>query len=336
MAETLRSMLSYLKNYTPQVPTTLARQWVIDAYQRVLDRRRWSFQYGFGNWQVVNQFVGSVNAVFGSNQFVVASGTLPGDNTSIVGMQMRLSARRPYYNVTSNVDATHFTTDIACQEATAFLPFDIGTYYFQSEQPDLETLIVMVDRVNGWRFRLNVPMEEVENMDPQRSSTGPPFWLVSHGFNTQYLAALPAGVTDRYNQTKNSPARPWWEAWPIANAQAVLQYAYKRRLADLQKDTDTLPGFLRSKVLREAAMAELCNWPGTESMPNPKFNPVYANVHDKAFEDYLLDMEFVDERVANQTMRWIASYQNYPLPPVFSSRFWQQHAPTTLVTGSVL
>ncbi|HUX16324.1 MAG TPA: hypothetical protein VMW52_07605, partial [Phycisphaerae bacterium] len=309
MAETFVQIWRQVKMYCHVAPPTLCRLWVKNRFEQVLDRRMWSFQWGTGCWNVKDPITGSATITQGSTQVDFPGGELPGDGTSIVGRQLVLNGQTPYYTITKNDSATQLFVDQAIVEPDAIdVDAEIVMAHFMSEKSDFEKLISIVDRLNGWQFRRNVSLEEMNNVDAERSSVGPPMWLVPYGFNDAYLAQLPAGVVDMYGQTVGSTPQPYMEAWPRATGARPYPYAYKRRTGDLLSDGDTLPGFMRGRVLLEGALSDLCSWPGTEVVRNPKYNPVSANVHEKHFEDGLLDMMFRDEQVTQRTLQWVASY----------------------------
>ena len=157
--------------------------------------------------------------------------------------------------------------------------------------------------------------------------------MVSLGFNDQYLAALPNGVVDYYGQTNASRSQPYFETWPRGAIVQPYPYVYKRRTPTLQ-DGSPLPGFLRGRVLYEGALADLCGWPGTATMPNPAYNPVSKNMHEKQYEDYVLDMIFRDEQVTQRTLRWAGSYANMGFAEFESAKYFQNHVPSGLVLGT--
>jgi hypothetical protein len=291
----------------------------------------WSFQWGHGCWivQAPINVVGSI--VYGSSQITVPVGTIPA-GYSVVGWQVMVNGQIPFYNVVATTP-TVITLDAPVVETSlANAQIRILQAYFTSERTDFEKCITMIDRLNQWQFRRNVPQEEINNIDAQRTFISPAEWLSPLGFNDQYLAALPPGGSDYYGQTNQSRSQPYFEAWPQGVAAQPYPYLYKRRIPNLVNDTDALPGFLRGDVIREGALADLCNWPGTDSVKNPKYNPINANWHEKKFEDRVVDMIFRDEQVTQRTLKTFRGSTQWGYGPV-SARWFQQHAPTQLVSG---
>jgi hypothetical protein len=266
---------------------------------------------------------------------VTFPGTLPGAASLIAGWQLMLNGNIPYYNVVDNPDVNTLVLDgpvvIPSGSASAL----IGQFYFQSEKSDFQKVRVIVDYINDWQFRRNVKAEELANVDPQRSVTGPPQWLVQLGFNSDYIAALPDGVVDYYGQTNASTPQPWFESWPRTTAAQAYPYAYIKNFPVLSNDDDPLPGFIRSHVLVEGGLADACLWPGTPTMPNPMYNPVNYNIHNRRWEDLLLDMKFRDENVTQRQLGWLGEMDSLPYPELttMGSNFWQSHANTSLVTS---
>ena len=320
-----------IRDYAP-APATMCRRWIKDRYAELIDRRMWSFQWGHGCW-VIHAPINSLGSwIYGSNQVSFPPGVLPGDN-SIVGWQLMINGQIPFYNVVAGGDPQVVTLDGPVIEQTASgVACRLIQAYFMSEKPDFEKCITMIDRLNQWQFRRNVPQEEIDNIDAQRTFISPPEWLSSLGFNDEYLALLPPGVSDVYGQTNQYQPQPYFEEWPQSTVQQPYPYLYKRRMPDLVNDTDPLPGFIRADVLREGALADLCNWPGTEAVKNPKYNPINANWHAKRFEDRVVDMIFRDEQVTQRTLKSFLGSTQWGYGPV-SARWFQNHAPTELVSG---
>ena len=334
MPETLIEISRNVGQYNTKAPITLIRRWVKNRFEQILDRRKWSWQWGHGSWLVKPAIFSNVAIVQGSNEVVFPASVLPSSSSQIAGWQFLLSHQVPYYTVTSILNPTTITVDRAIEEPTnGETQSTTLMCYFMSEQPDFEAMIAIVDRSNNWQLRWNVTMEEMDNDDPQRSTVSPPTRGVSLGFNDQYLAALPDGVTDYYGQTNQSRPQPIFETWPRGPIVQPYPYYYKRRTPTIQ-DSTPLPGFLRGRVLYEGALADLCGWPGTATMPNPTFNPVYANMHERKFEDYVVDMINRDEQATQRTLRWAGSYQNLGFAEFESARYAQNHVPSGLVAGS--
>ena len=334
MSETLISISRQVGLFNTKCPITLIRQWVKQRFDQIIDRRMWSFAWGQGCFNAMAPLFANVSVVQNSNVVTFPAGVLPASSQQIAGWQMVLNFGVPYYTIVALIDATHVQLERPVYEPTnASYQSITGMFYFQSEQPDFERMISIVDQTNNWQLRWNVSIEEMNNDDPQRSTISPPTRGVSMGFNDQYLAALPSGTVDYYNQTNQSQSQPWFELWPRGPIVQPYPYTYKRRTPTLG-DSTPLPGFLRSRVLYDGALADLRTWPGTATMPNPAYNPVFANMSEKKFEEGVLDMQFRDEQVTQRTLRWAASYQNMGFAEFESSRYFQSHVPSGLVGGS--
>jgi hypothetical protein len=293
----------------------------------------WSWQWGQGAWVVQAPITIAANVQTGSTTVTVPAATLPGDNSALVGRQLKLNGQAPWYSIVSNPDASTLILDQGVVEPSANgVSGAIVQAYFMSERPDFEKLITLVDRQNNWAFRLNVPQEELALIDPQRTEVGPPMWFSPLGFNAAYLAALPAGVVDLYGQTNQSDPQPVYESWPQTSSAKPYPYLYKKRIPTLGDDDDVLPGFIRGRVLFEGALADLCNWPGTATVPNASMNPVTANVHEARFQEALRDMILRDEQVTQRTLTWLAGFR-YQTANFRSDRWHSSHVPTYLVDG---
>lgn len=336
--DTFQELWRRLKLYCPSLPVPLCQKFINDAYRRILDYcdDAWSFQYGHGQFICNQSIYGTATATRLSNSVTVTAlsqGSIPGDNTTIVGRQVLFSGQAPIYSVTSNPDATTFTMDQPYGLATGSVSFEITNVYFTPEytRSDFERLVAIVDPPNNWQLPFDIHFEELDNMDPQRSSTGSPWLLADVGWNYQYLSSLGVDssgnlIVDSFGNTKNSSGLPRKEFWPRMTSAYVFPYIYKRRISDMTNPTDKPLGFIRGDVIFEAALASASLWPGTATVRNPMLNPINASTHERRFQTMLHQMRVIDASVIERELTWVASYTRLRYPPMYySARFLQQH-----------
>lgn len=304
------------------IPMTMAMAFINDAYRRVVDSFTWSFQYGLGRFLAPAAINGTASVTFKSTNVTLSAGITPGDHTTIVGRQALFNSRAPIYNVVDNGAANTLVLDKPYAEASGSVAVEIVNAYFTPENSDFESLITMVDPVQGYQFRKAVNQAELNNRDPQRTSVNQPELWSPLAYNSDYLRALPSGVQDALGYTNASAALPWYEVWPRPTSQGVYPYAYKRLIPDLTNPTDRVVGVIRGNVLLEAAKAAACLEPGTPALPNPMYNPVNHNIHEKRFRDMLDDMILRDKNVIERDLTWLGTMTNLP---VYTARFVQTH-----------
>ena len=258
----------------------------------------------------------------------VGAGVLPGDNTTIVGRQILFGGLAPIYSITSNPTANAITIDqaIGVPSNTA-VSFEISCIYFVSEKPDFERLITFKDVVNSWQLWRDVLADELNAWDAQRSSAGTPTILANLTYNTDYLAQLTAGVPDYIGLTSASNPAVRQEIWPRQQADFIYPYLYKRAVPDLVLPTDTTIGAVTGDIIVEGALADLCMWPGTPEVPNPKRNPVEFNIHQRRYTDLVDRARNRDHAIMERDLA--NAYTNMPYAPYpfngMSARFQQNH-----------
>lgn len=264
----------------------------------------------------------------------VGNGVLPGDNTTLVGRQIMFGGMAPIYTITANTTTTTCAIDQPMGDLTnSAVSFEISCIYFTSERPDFERLISFKDVVNSWQLWRDVHADELNAWDAQRSSAGTPTILANLTYNSQYLAQLTG--TDYIGLTSASAPLPRQEIWPRQQADYVYPYLYKRHLDDLNLPIDTTIGAVSGDIIVEGALADLCMWPGTPEVPNPKRNPVEYNIHQKRYNELLQTARMRDHAIMERDLS--SAYTNLPYPPYpgsgMSARWCQNHVNIGLVTG---
>lgn len=264
----------------------------------------------------------------------VGNGVLPGDNTTIVGRQILLGGMAPIYTIVANPSATVVTIDQPMGDMTnSAVSFEISCIYFTSEKPDFERLISFKDVTNSWQLWRDVLADELNAWDAQRSSAGTPTILANLTYNTDYLSLL-GGNTDYLGLSSASAPTVRQELWPRQQTDYIYPYLYKRAVPDLNLPTDTLIGAVTGDIIVEGALADLCMWPGTPEVPNPKRNPVEYNIHQKHYMDLMDKARLRDHAIMERdlTNAWF-SLPYAPYPNGMSARFYQSHVDCGLVTG---
>ena len=263
------------------------------------------------------------------NISTLGNGALPGNRTTIVGRQAIFQGIAPFYDIIDNSTANSFQTVNPWGLPTQVVSFEISNVYFtpDSLHSDFERLITWVDPPFGVQYPFTFTFEEINNIDAQRSGTGTPFLLADSGWNSAYLAALPAGVTDSFGQTNQSQPVPRKELYPRQQQVYQYPYRYKRRVKDLVNPNDMPQGLLagRGDILVEGALADLSLWPGTANYQrNP--NPVAFNVHQKRFDILMQELYNKDQSQMQRSFQSLLSNTRLPFPAAFwGSSFAQIH-----------
>lgn len=313
MDNNLLEMSRSLRLYVPQIPITLAEQFIRDRYRRILRRRDWS------GLRREDQFLlraaktdGSVDVLFGDD-VVVGNGT--SFDTDDVGRQFKVGQGSPVYTITG--------VDVGAQELTLNMPIGItdaanAGYWvldaFVTPPEDFMKFLVVTHPVMGWRLQHWVTVGELNLMDPQRTFMGQPY-------------ALADRMYDAATNTTNATCRPQYEAWPYATSRQVLYYLYTINGSDLVSPSDVPIWPIRTDAIVSGALADVARWPGTADNPNPYFaRPDYWTAYEREYEDKMIEIERQDEEVYMTMLEMYPMY-GFPLAPFTYSASWiQSHA----------
>lgn len=284
--ETTRS----LRLYVPQLPITLAEQFIRDRYRRILERRDWSGLRAEAEFQL------NAEKADGSVTFTNGSTTITGVGTTFattdLGRQIKIGVGSPIYTITTvNIGPQTLVVDraigVATSTAVAYRIFD----GYVTPPSNFMRFLTVRDPILNWRLRHWITSDELNSIDPQRNYFGNPYALVDRLYSS-------SGI-------------PQYEAWPFSTTARSLYYTYMKQGSDLINDTDTPIWPLRSDVLVAGALADVARWPGTTQSPNPYFSrPEYWKAYESEFEDKMIDLERRDEDIyitmiqANPDLNW--------------------------------
>lgn len=293
-----------LRLYVPELPITLAQQFIRDRYRRILDRKDWA------GMRVEAEFILNASKSDASVTVVRNSATVTGVSTLFtstdIGRQFKVGTGSPIYTIT-DVDMILQTLTLdrvfggTSAVATSYRIFD----GYVTPPADFLRFLVVMDPLQGWRIRHWITASEISSMDPQRTFFGQP-WVLA-------------------DRLYSSTGIPQYEAWPYTSTDRTLYYTYIKRGADLIQDADTPAWPIRSDAIVAGALADVARWPGTSSNPNPYFaRPEYWKSYEGEFEDKMVEIERTDEDIY---MTWLNTnpFSNYPLAP-FSASWLQSHA----------
>lgn len=293
----LIEMSRSLRLYCPQLPITLAQQFIRDRYRQILERRDWSGSVKEAEFLLYPaKSDGAISVIKGANTVAGIATTFA---ASDVNRQFKAGQGSPVYTITA-VDAVFqtLTLDRPFGAPTAIT----STYYimdaYVSPPAGFMRFINVTNPVNGWKLRHWITGSELDVADPQRTYFGQPYLLADRLYNLQHT--------------------PQYEAWPYAVTNQDIYYTYVSRPPDLINDSDVPIWPIRSDIIVLGALAHVAMWPGTANQPNPYFaRPSYWQGYEAQFEDRMIEMERVDEDVYSTQI----TYQdnNYPLYPISAS-----------------
>lgn len=286
----------------PLAPPLLCRSWVQNAYSRICDRLNgWSFQRAEGEFAVAASRSGTVNVTKGS-------ATVTG-----VGLIFAATDDERQFRIGSGVPYTISSVDVALNTAvldrvylgeTAAAATGVILDAYITTPEDFGSFIVVFDVARSWKLRLNITEAELNQMDPNRWSSGQSYALVSRA---------PA-----------ASGRIQYELWPYASNVARYPYYYYRRPEELT-DAQYFGGPFRHRtdILVAAALVEAASWPGTSDQRNPYFNLQLAQRKSQELERMLQDIEQKDQDIYLTWLQTVGINQIGFAP--MDSAFMQSH-----------
>jgi len=271
----------------PLAPALLVQDFVQEGYNRICDRRRWSWLRGEGQILLSAARSGTVSVTNGN-------ATITGVGLTFVAgdldRQLRVTGS-PYTITSVNVGAntavidnvfggaTSAAVSATVLDAYATMPTDFGSFWAVLD-PDRDSVLTW------WMTE-----DELNRADPNRSESGEPRALVSR----------------RFGSTAANLGRVQYEAWPYwtsTDTERRFSYYYSKRPA-LLGDDELLQGPLahRHDILVLAALEEAAEWPGPDKdKPNPYFSLKLSERKSERLEEQLENLERVDEEIY---MTWL-------------------------------
>jgi hypothetical protein len=213
----LAQLAQELKAWLPQIDPISTQTLVMRAYRDIRKARDWSFNRQNGVWlspSPINS--GTVTVTFLSNQVVadavaspywLAQAITQPPLGSLTQRQFRVTGG-PIYNIIAYDGVSTITLDRPYTEQSA----SGGSYYiFQNYAPapsdDFKRWLSWTDPINSYRFRrrnLYRTKEELDRIDPQRTSYSWPIILATHDY-----VVIPG----------DTQMRPRFEVWPMPTSQ---------------------------------------------------------------------------------------------------------------------
>jgi hypothetical protein len=223
----------------------------------------------------------------------------PVTKSSYVRRQFReTTGKGQYYNVTSVVSPTQLYLDIPFGGGTlASTGYRILLAYISMGQ-DLRMVWSMVNHQNGWRIRLNLPAESLNNFDVWRTATG---------FTTKLVDYVPDEI-----------GRFRYELYPPPTVEQAFPYLAYRTIQDMSDDEDTPPTGIPSHCLVHGAIADALRWGRRES---EYYDPNTSAIYERMFEMDLANAAMADDSIYMTNLKW--AFDAYEMK--FGSDFWQSH-----------
>ena len=200
-------------------------------------------------------------------------------SSSFAGRQLRCGNTFPIFTIEAVVSSTQAILDMQWKaSAQASVGYTIRQMYY-TVAPDVKMLSAVVDQAQGIPpLRIDVPITEINRIDPQRVSTGYP----------QILA----------NRGTNANGNMQWEIWPSPQEERQLRVFYFKQPPKLTTEGDRIPAFMNPTVLFYGAMADAFR---IKIGPDDAFyDPRASRDYEQKFEAAYLDMAQADNEKLQQ------------------------------------
>lgn len=200
-------------------------------------------------------------------------------SSSFAGRQIRCGNTFPIFTIEAITSPTQAILDMEWKaSARSGIGYVIRQMYY-TIAPNVKMLNTVVDQAQGIPpLRLDVPITEINRIDPQRISTGYPQMLANRGTNAN--------------------GNMQWEIWPSPQEERQLRVFYFSQPPKLTTEGDRVPYFMNPTVLFYGAMADALR---TKIGPDDAFyDPRGSRDYEQKFEAGYLDMAQADNEKLQQ------------------------------------
>src|SRR5215510_1959208 len=154
----------------PSLGPKLAQDFVVNAFRRLGEIRRWAWLTKFGQFICPTVYNTGLANVTQNSIVVTGSGTTW--TSDMVGRQFRVGLAAPIYTIASFVNSTQITLDAVWGGPTGLLQtYQIYQCFF-TPPSDFHQFICLWDPAFNWQLHLDVQQIEINIWDAQRASMG--------------------------------------------------------------------------------------------------------------------------------------------------------------------
>jgi hypothetical protein len=204
-------------------------------------------------------------------------------SSSLAGLQIYPGSNYPIFTIRAVRGASALEMDgVWGGPPLINVPYQIVKQY-TTVDPNLKVLLDVVDQQQGTTLEIYVPMESINQSDPQRSlSQGDPFALVQ-AWPTEAGSML-------------------YEAYPTITSARQLTCLCGLQWPELKLDTDRPPWFIDPNLFVEGAIADSLRIKNLRQFgaTDPYFNPDLAMTYEQMFRLHLQECVNADEAKAQR------------------------------------
>lgn len=317
MGDTFGQIVGSIRLRVPQAPVFLVEDWVRESFRRAWEYRKpaWSMARKEAAFVTNPQKTGTFKTTQ-DNAFVqIPIGSAIQLAETDEGRQFRAGVNQPVYSIECvDVEGREIELDREYTGSTQAAVQGVILDAYITFPEDFGRFLAVLDPENFFKIHYWITDDELNAWDPQRSSTGTPWALVSRRYAT----------VKKFRRANQTVGRKQYELWPYSTSRHQYWYYYVMRAPAFSEDME-LPGLLsdRSDLIRQGALAIAAEWPGTEDRKNPYFNMALAKrLHD----DYIMELarlEVTDEDIYPTWWQQFSTVEQRIGP--FDGRYLQSH-----------
>jgi hypothetical protein len=175
------------------LPPKLAQDFIVNAFRRLAEMRRWSWMVKFS--QFIAPQVYSTGTIAVTNGSTTVTGTSTVWTASMVGRQFRTGLASPIYTIATFNSATSMDLDTPFGGPTATgSSYAIYQCYF-TPPDDFHQFITVWDPSFNWQLMLDIDQKEINIWDAQRSNTGNAFVVSFRGYTSSQVGVVSQPLT---------------------------------------------------------------------------------------------------------------------------------------------
>lgn len=228
-------MIGEVLLWAPDVDPLLVGRIINNQYRKIIEYRNWYGLMVRGQVTTPQQYSqGTATATFGSN---TVQGIGTGWTVSQIGLQFREGFTNPWQTIVSvNEEAQTLQLDMPFGGQTITSGYQI-VRQFITLGANVRYLLDAVNQFQGYRMKVNVPQQTINEIDTWRTSVG---WSLIFS----NLPPTPDGQMQ-------------WEVWPSPFFQQVFPFLAYTQPPNLVNDQDCPVTFIRSDVLVMMAISDV-------------------------------------------------------------------------------
>lgn len=177
----------------PQLSPKLAQDFIVNAFRRLYELRRWSWTVRFNQFIAPDAYNTGTVSVTQNSTTVTGSGTAW--TAAMVGRQFRVGLAAPIYTIAQFTSATSIELDLPFGGPTSTgSGYSIYQCYFTPPN-DFHQFISLWDPAFNWQLYLDVNQSEINIWDAQRANTGNAFVVSFRGYSMSQVGIVFSPLT---------------------------------------------------------------------------------------------------------------------------------------------